>query len=75
MQSWVMQQMNERRAAEKERRDAEKAYQDAVIARDKRAITLELMEEDCRRKLREAAAKFNKTLVSQISSPLKFTIE
>lgn len=65
MQSWVMQQMNERRAAEKERRDAEKAYQDAVIARDKRAITLELMEEDCRRKLREAAAKFNKTLAEE----------
>lgn len=66
MQSWVMQQMNERRAAEKESRDAEKAYQDAVVARDKRAIALELMEEECRRRLREATAKFNKALVSRI---------
>lgn len=66
MQSWVIQQINERRAAEKERRDAEKAYQDAIVARDNRAIALELMEEDCRRRLREATAKFNKALVSRI---------
>ena len=72
MQSWVMQQINERRAAEKERRDAEKAYQEAVIARDKRAISLEYMEQDCRRRLNEATARFNRALVSQIFKFISF---
>ena len=66
MQSWVMQQVNERRAAEKERRDAEKAYQETVVARDKRATALEQMEQDCRRRLNEATARFNRSLVSII---------
>ncbi|XP_033215002.1 RIB43A-like with coiled-coils protein 2 isoform X2 [Belonocnema kinseyi] len=65
MQSWVMQQISERRAAEKERRDAEKAYQEAVVARDKRAISLEHMEQDCRRRLNEATARFNRALADE----------
>ena len=64
MQSWLIQQVAERRAAEKERRDAERAYQEAVFSRDKRATALERMELECRRRLNQATARFNRALVS-----------
>lgn len=64
MQSWLYQQMAERRAAEQERRDAERAYQEAVCSRDKRALALDRMSEECRRRLNEATSRFNRALVS-----------
>lgn len=64
MQSWLEQQTHERRMAEKELKDADEAYQNAVIARDRRALTLERMEQDCRRKLNETTARFNQALVN-----------
>ncbi|XP_068991541.1 RIB43A-like with coiled-coils protein 2 [Neodiprion pinetum] len=65
MQSWLEQQTQERRKAEKELKDADEAYQNAVVARDKRAVMLEGMEHECRRKLNETTAKFNKALAEE----------
>lgn len=63
MRVWVTQQVEDRKRAENERRRAEKAYQDFVIARDKRAIELRSMENECRRRLNETTAQFNLALV------------
>lgn len=63
MRWWIQRQKEEREAAEKARRDAEDAYQEVVLSRDKRATTLAQMEEECRRRLNEATATFNRALV------------
>lgn len=63
MRWWIQRQKEEREAAEKARRDAENAYQEVVLSRDKRATTLARMEEECRRRLNEATATFNRALV------------
>lgn len=56
--------MQEKDQAERERKDAEAAYKDAVFARDQRALELDKLEKDCRRKLHEACLRFNRALVS-----------
>lgn len=63
MQAWLMQQVHERRASERERQCAEESYQNAVASRERRAITLDFIEKDCRRGLNEAVAQFNQRLV------------
>lgn len=63
MRWWIEKQKNERMQAEREREEAEKAYEAAVISRDKRAMALDQMERDCRRRLNEATAQFNRALV------------
>lgn len=63
MQSWLLQQIYERQQNEQERQNAEDSYQQVVISRDRRAIALENVEEECRRRLNEANAQFNRTLV------------
>lgn len=63
MRSWLSQQIEERKAAEKERQMAEDAYKAAVIARDNRAIELDHMEKECRKRLEIACVRFNKALV------------
>lgn len=59
----MTQQIEERNAAEKERIAAEEAYRAAVLARDARAVELDQMEKDCRKRLEEACRRFNKALV------------
>lgn len=61
--AWLCQQIQERQAAEKERKDAEEAYKAAVIARDSRAIELDQMEKECRKRLELACARYNQALV------------
>jgi len=63
MRGWIQRQTEEREAAERVRRDTEKACQEVILSRDERAITLARMEEECRRRLNEATAKFNRALV------------
>lgn len=63
MRWWIQRKKEEREAAEKARRDAEDAYQEVILSRDKRAMTLARMEEECRRRLNEATATFNRALV------------
>lgn len=63
MQSWIMQQVQERKLAEREQQHADRAHQEAVLARDRRALELDLMERQCRRRLDEATANFNRALV------------
>ncbi|OXU28177.1 hypothetical protein TSAR_003628 [Trichomalopsis sarcophagae] len=65
MQSWIMQQVQERRLAEREKRDTEQAYQEALLSRDRRALALEHMELECRRRLSEATARFNRALAQE----------
>ncbi|KAG7198610.1 hypothetical protein KM043_005971 [Ampulex compressa] len=62
MRWWIEKQREERTMADKERRAAEKAYQEAVTSRDRRAIELDRMERECRRRLNEATARFNRAL-------------
>lgn len=63
MRWWIEKQKNERTQADTERQEAEKAYQAAVISRDNRAMALDQMERECRRRLNEATARFNRALV------------
>lgn len=63
MQAWLMQQVHERRANERERQYADESYDNAVVSRDRRATSLEIMEKNCRRHLNEAVAQFNQRLV------------
>lgn len=44
---------------------AEKLYQEAMIARDNRAIELAKLEEECTRKMKESTAIFNKSLADE----------
>ncbi|XP_076237645.1 RIB43A-like with coiled-coils protein 2 [Calliopsis andreniformis] len=62
---WIQKQMEEREQAERDRQEAEKAYQEAVISRDKRAMALDQMERECRRRLNEATARFNRALAEE----------
>ncbi|KRT81104.1 hypothetical protein AMK59_6062 [Oryctes borbonicus] len=57
--------MLEKEAAEKERKAAENAYKTAIIARDQRAIELDGMERDCRKRLELACCKYNKALADE----------
>lgn len=63
MRWWIQKQKEEREAIEKVRRDTEEAYQEVVLSRDKRGMMLARMEEECRRRLNEATATFNRALV------------
>lgn len=74
MRWWIQRQMEERGAAEKARRDAEDAYQEVVLSRDGRATTLARMEEECRRRLNDATATFNRALVQGIHSIRAFDL-
>ncbi|KAH0950058.1 hypothetical protein HN011_005857 [Eciton burchellii] len=65
MRGWIQRQTEEREVAEKVRRDTEKACQEVILSRDERAITLARMEEECRRRLNEATAKFNRALAEE----------
>lgn len=62
--SFLDQQIAEKEAAKKEREMADEAYKAAIIARDQRAIELDNMEKECRRRLDQACFAFNKALVS-----------
>lgn len=65
MRWWIQRQKEEREAVEKARRDTEEAYQEVVLSRDKRAMMLARMEEECRRRLNEATATFNRALAEE----------
>lgn len=55
--------MREKEMAENERREAEDAYKGAMMARDQRALELEKLEKECRKKIYDACLRFNKALV------------
>lgn len=63
LKAWLDQQMKEKEAADKERKAAEEAYREAMKARDERALQLDQMEKECRKRLEEACLRFNKALV------------
>ncbi|KAL7288715.1 hypothetical protein TKK_0017440 [Trichogramma kaykai] len=65
MQSWIVQQVRERRLAEHEMKEAERSYQEVTLARDRRALELDHMERECRRRLSQATASFNKALADE----------
>ncbi|KAK9753371.1 RIB43A [Popillia japonica] len=65
LKSWLDQQMLEREAAEKERKAAEDAYKAAILARDQRAIELDNMEKECRKRLQLACCKYNMALSNE----------
>lgn len=61
--AWLQQQIQEKEAADKERKAAEAVYREAILARDQRALQLDTMEKQCRKRLEEACIRFNKALV------------
>ncbi|GJQ77351.1 hypothetical protein Trydic_g20761 [Trypoxylus dichotomus] len=65
LKSWLDQQMLEKESAEKERKAAEDSYKAAIIARDQRAIELDSMEKECRKRLELACCKYNKALADE----------
>ncbi|XP_070150468.1 RIB43A-like with coiled-coils protein 1 [Polyergus mexicanus] len=65
MRWWIQKQKEEREAIEKVQRDTEETYQEVVLSRDKRGMMLARMEEECRRRLNEATAAFNRALAEE----------
>lgn len=57
--AWLDQQVMEKNTTDKERKSAEEAYKAAVVARDLRAIELDKMEQECRKKLYLSCLRFN----------------
>lgn len=55
--------MQEHLSAKSEQDEFDKAQEAAILSRDKRAMKIAQMEEDCRRKLNEATARFNQAMV------------
>ena len=58
--------MLEKEAADRERKRAEDAYKAAVLARDSRAIELDNLDKECRKKLQLSCCQYNKALVRVI---------
>ncbi|XP_044748873.1 RIB43A-like with coiled-coils protein 2 [Coccinella septempunctata] len=65
IKAWLDQQMQEKEAALKEQKVAEEAYKAAMVARDERALQLERMEMECRKRLYEANRRFNAALAAE----------
>ncbi|XP_068907122.1 RIB43A-like with coiled-coils protein 2 [Tenebrio molitor] len=65
VRAWLDQQMMEKEAADQERKAAEEAYREAIFARDQRALQLDQMEKDCRKRLEEACLRFNRALADE----------
>ncbi|XP_063366395.1 RIB43A-like with coiled-coils protein 2 [Cydia amplana] len=63
--SWLEQQVQERKAAEEERKAAEAAYMMAIKARDARASELDRMEGECRYRLGQANLRYNEALAAE----------
>lgn len=63
LKSYLDQQVAEKEAADKERKMADEAYRAAMIARDERAVQLDLMEKECRKRLDQACFQYNRALV------------
>ncbi|CAB3241489.1 unnamed protein product [Arctia plantaginis] len=63
--SWLEQQVQERKAAQEERKKAEAAYMMAIKARDDRASELDRMERECRYRLGQANLKYNEALATE----------
>ncbi|CAH0397179.1 unnamed protein product [Chilo suppressalis] len=63
--SWLEQQVQERKSAEEERKKAEAAYMMAIKARDARASELDQMERDCRYRLGQANLRYNEALAAE----------
>ncbi|KAJ3658979.1 hypothetical protein Zmor_010689 [Zophobas morio] len=65
VKAWLDQQIMEKEAADKERKAAEEAYREAIMARDQRALQLDKMEKECRKRLEEACIRFNRALADE----------
>ncbi|XP_075982167.1 RIB43A-like with coiled-coils protein 2 [Anticarsia gemmatalis] len=63
--SWLEQQVQERKAAQEERKKAEAAYMMAIKARDARASELDKMERECRYRLGQANLRYNEALAAE----------
>lgn len=63
--SWLEQQVQERKAAQEERKKAEAAYMMAIKARDHRAGELDKLERECRYRLGQANLKYNEALAAE----------
>ncbi|XP_077292804.1 RIB43A-like with coiled-coils protein 2 [Arctopsyche grandis] len=68
--SWLQQQIHEKQAKDAEQKAAERAYKQAIIARDQRALQLELIERDCKKQLESANAHYNKILAEEKSNKI-----
>lgn len=63
MRWWIEKQIQEQLSAKSEQKEFDKAQEAAILSRDNRAMKIAQMEEDCRRKLNEATARFNQAMV------------
>lgn len=64
MRAWLQQQIAEKKQDEMEKEKAEQMYMAAMVARDRRAVELAKLEEECTRKLIQSNAEFNRLLVA-----------
>ncbi|XP_018561573.1 RIB43A-like with coiled-coils protein 2 [Anoplophora glabripennis] len=63
--AWLDQQVMEKITTDKERKAAEDAYKAAVVARDQRAMELDRLEKECRKKLHLSCLMFNQALAEE----------
>ena len=62
--AWLQQQMREREQSENDKMQADRISQQALEARDRRALELDESERQTRRQIMLATTKFNLNLVS-----------
>ncbi|KAK6626396.1 hypothetical protein RUM43_006707 [Polyplax serrata] len=63
--AWLEQQMAAKKEEEEEKEKAEQIYMEALVSRDKRAVELAKLEEECNKKLQQSTAEFNRILASE----------
>ncbi|CAD7091253.1 unnamed protein product [Hermetia illucens] len=63
--AWLEQQIHERRQAEENKLKADRLLQEALVARDQRAIELDSSERNNRKKMQEAIREYNRNLALQ----------
>lgn len=73
IKSFLEQQILEKIDADKELKNSEKAYHDAMVARDSRALDMQKLDTECKKKLNEAIKNFNQAMVYFILNLLQIT--
>lgn len=61
--AWLEQQIAAKKEEDEEKEKAEQIYMEALVSRDKRAVELAKLEEECNKKLQQSTAEFNRILV------------
>ncbi|KAI5713112.1 hypothetical protein M8J75_013817 [Diaphorina citri] len=63
--AWLEEQMQEKRELERQKSEAQKCYEMNLLAREKRAMELSMMEQQFKRRIEEATRQYNLCLANE----------